>query len=147
MATKLMQTLQGLAKQGQEFANNLAKQQQAEQPSPVEQAKLQLASKKQELDVRKQAALEKHRKATIMLQTRKAASGEVIAAAQLINSERQASHKAHMDKIDRAHAALDFAHQMLSEKDDYNLEHMKLAQDQSQFDAGQQQPDEQPAAA
>lgn len=149
MATKLMQTLQGLAKQGQEFANNLAKQQQAEQPSPVEQAKLQLAGKKQELDVRKQTALEKHRKATIMLQTRKAASGEVIAAAQLINSERQASHKAHMDKIDRASAALDFAHQMLSEKDDYNLERDKHALDMNQFQASQQEPEEEtePAAA
>ena len=135
LVTQLNQTLQGLAKQGQEFANNLQKQQQAEQPSPVEQAKLQIAQKKQQLDVQKQRALEQHRKETIKLGQRKAASGEVIAAAQLINSERQASHKAHMDRIDRAMANLDFQHKMLSEKDDYNLEMDKHALSVNQFQA------------
>jgi hypothetical protein len=147
MATQLMQTLQGIAKQGQEFANNLAKQREAVQVDPVEQAKLEIANQKEQLNFRKQVALEKHRKAVLQLQERKAATGEVVAAAQLANAERQTSHKIHMDKIDKAQKHLDMAHELLQNRSMERLQRDQMAQNQSQFDAGQEdeeEPQEQP---
>lgn len=147
MATKLFQTLQGIAKQGQEFANNLAKKREAVQVDPVEQAKLEIANQKQQLDFRKQIAIEKDRKAKLDLATRKAATAEVVAAAQVINAEKQTSHKIHADRVKLAQKHIDMAHSVLQEHADDQMQRDQMDQQQAQFDQQQQQPEPEPATA
>lgn len=137
MATALMQQLQGLARQGQEFLNNLQQQAQKQEVDPVEQAKMQIQQQKLQLDTRKQVALEDHRKAVLALNTRKAGSGEVMAAAQLINAEKTRQHNEHMDRIDAAQKHLDYAHSILEGRGDLAMQIASLQQDQQQFDQQQ----------
>lgn len=140
LATALMQQLQSLAKQGQEFLSNLQKkmQSQQQQVDPVEQAKLQMQQEKLGLDVQKQQDLVQHRKAQLALATRRAGSAETIAAAQLIGSERQRQHKAHVDRVKLAQDHIDRAHELLKDNRDFTYDVADLQQKQQQFDSQQE---------
>jgi hypothetical protein len=150
LGTKLMQQLQQLARQGQEFANNLEKQQQQEQMDPLDAARLQLDQSKHQLNVRKQDDLVEHRDEVLKLNKKKQASGEMIAAAQLIGAERTASHNAHMDRVGKTLDARRLAHDMHESARTFDMQRDELQQQREMEMARleqQQQQDEEPAAA
>lgn len=85
--------LQSVAKQAQEFENNLSKQQEAQKTSPKEQFDMQLAERQQGLKERQQDALEQHRAASLDLSERKNAVTSTATAKQVALQEENTLHK------------------------------------------------------
>jgi hypothetical protein len=96
VANQMMHALEGIAKQGQEFANNLAQSEQDE----AEAKKMELMERNQMLKERGQVALEQHRAAALDLSKRKQASKEVVEAQRLANEENNQSHQRLMSEVE-----------------------------------------------
>lgn len=109
LANQYMQQLQKIAKQGQEFANNLNKQNESAsaQMSQKEQADLQLKDRGLGLKERAQVKLEEHRKEALTLSREKASLTGGIQATQAILQEEGQAHDQMMDRTDRMLAAQD----------------------------------------
>jgi len=129
LATQYTQQLQKIAKQGQEFANNLNKQNEAAGAplSQKDQADLQLKDRGLQLKERAQVKLEDHRAAALELSREKAALNGNIQAGQLILQEDGQAHDQMMDRTDRVLSAQDRA-----------LEADKRAQERAQGNAEKQ---------
>jgi hypothetical protein len=96
VANQMMHTLEGIAKQGQEFANNLEQSEQDE----AKQKELELKERNQMLKERGQVALEQHRAAALDLSKRKQASKEVIEAQRLADQENDGAHRRMMTEVE-----------------------------------------------
>lgn len=97
--------LQSLAKQGQEFENNLQKQEEANKLSPKDRQDMELKERGQNLKERQQTALEQHRAAALDLSERKNAVTSTATAKQVALQEEGQLHKQMMSEreaIDRA---------------------------------------------
>jgi hypothetical protein len=99
----MMHTLEGIAKQGQEFANNLEQSEQDEAAAK----ELELKERAQQLKERGQLKLEEHRAAAMDLSKRKQASKEVVEAQRLANEENNQSHQRLMSEVQVVEAKKD----------------------------------------
>lgn len=88
-AGEMYNQLQQLARQGQEFANNM--KDSGKEIDPVEAKKLELAERKQLISERSQLALEQHRADAMTLSRQKESFKQVATAAQLANQENQSA--------------------------------------------------------
>jgi hypothetical protein len=93
MAREGMDALQQLAREAQEHEANMQQQMEAQQVSPMDQAKMQKMEHDAAMNERKQMALEEHRAAALDLSERKAASAEMQGAGNLALQEQQLSAK------------------------------------------------------
>lgn len=97
--------LQSLAKQGQEFENNLRTQEEANKLSPKDKQDMELKERGQSLKERQQIKLEEHRSAALDLSERKNAVQSTATAKQVALQEENTLHKQSMaerDAIERA---------------------------------------------
>lgn len=99
LATALMQQLQQISRQGQEYANNMRAAAEAEKLSPVDQHKMSLDERKLALETRKQVALETSRAAAQNHREREAASRNTLEAERLAAQEVQASRQQDLEAI------------------------------------------------
>lgn len=112
IATRMTQALQGMARQAQEFANNLQAKREAEQKGMDKKdlARLQLDGAKLELDERKQTALEEHRAKSLDLSRQRAG---IQSQLQMRQQDMQSSQAARSDMIDIAKGQDDNAFRQL----------------------------------
>jgi len=93
IATRFSQQLEGIARRGQEHANNLEAKVQAEEDAknmtPKDQHAMQINERKQGLAERAQLKLEEHRDVSQDFRERVQANKEGLSNEQLFNSERQ----------------------------------------------------------
>lgn len=97
--------LQSLAKQGQEFENNLRKSEEANKLGPKEKQDMELKERGQNLKERQQLKLEEHRAAALDLSERKNAVTSTATAKQVALQEENTLHKqgmAEREMIERA---------------------------------------------
>lgn len=106
MGTQLMQQLQQLVTQGEEFANNLEKQQQANELTQKDQADIQLKQQKQALAERAQGSLEEHRNAALALSAHKQDINLEIVRQQMGMQGQQQKHSQMMEEENAVTAAL-----------------------------------------
>lgn len=97
--------LQGIAKQGQEFENNIKKSEEGNKLSEKEKFDMQISERQQNLKERQQSKLEEHRAAALDLSERKNAVQSVAVAKNTAIQEESQLHSQMMseqDAIERA---------------------------------------------
>lgn len=92
--------LQGIAKEAQEFENNLKKSEEANKLSEKDKHGMMMAERQQGLKERQQAKLEEHRAAALDLSERKNAVTATATAKQVALQEENTLHKQMMDEQD-----------------------------------------------
>ncbi len=98
MGTQLIQQLQSLAKQGEEFSNNLQKKTAAQDIPPATQADLQLKGRKVALAEHAQQALEQHRQEQLMMAAHKTDVNTEIVKTQMGIQAHQQAHNQMLEK-------------------------------------------------
>lgn len=101
MANQFNQQLQALAKQGQEFENNIEQQAAKNELTQKDQAELQLKERKQGLAEHQQTALEQHRAEALQVTKEKAGIAGLTQMRGQALQEQNAMHQQRMGEADK----------------------------------------------